>query len=678
MASQRPQARRPVAPTRRPALIRGNARDRRAAAGRKPGRARRAPRRGPHGDAHARDDLRAGRRLGDEDRRRQEARRGRAGELQPRRARRSARSGRTRAARGRARASCSTCAATAAASSIEAQLIASIFVEKGTIVTTRGRSQPSQTLTATGGAIPASDPDGRARGLQHRVGRGDRHGSAAGSPAARRSSARTRSARASSRRRSRCRTAARSTSPSASTSRPTGTTSAAAASSRGRGSTPEVKVKGEVDGERRPRCGAEHARSQSTVSDASHGGGAPQQPAPAGAMVALLERKGRFLAARPLFARALVGGSPRREAAARAIRDTRGAGQRARPGDIVLVQSDRRGSRILRVIGRPEVARDVIEALMLDRGLRRGFEAAVEREARDAAERVRAGGEPRRDLRELATFTIDPVSARDFDDAISAQELEDGATRVWVHIADVAAHVREGSRARPRGAAPRHERVRAGRGRADAAARALERRLLAAARAPSARRSRWSSSCDGARVEQAAFYRSLIRSDARLDYEQVERIFAGRRGRAGAVGRAARRRARGRGGAAATRASRAARSWSTPRSPSSCFDEGGNVVGVLPRAQTESHRLIEHLMIAANEAVAEHLSRTRHALPVPRPRAPRAGAHRSAARPARLAGGAHARRCPSRCPRRRPRSSSARSRGSSSSTCAARGTDASR
>jgi carboxyl-terminal processing protease len=40
----------------------------------------------------------------------------------------------------------------------EAQLIASIFIPKGTIVTTRGRNQPTQTLTATGGAIKSSIP----------------------------------------------------------------------------------------------------------------------------------------------------------------------------------------------------------------------------------------------------------------------------------------------------------------------------------------------------------------------------------------------------------------------------------------------------------------------------------------------------------------------------------------
>ena len=97
----------------------------------------------------------------------------------------------------------------------------------------------------------------------------------------------------------------------------------------------------------------------------------------------------------------------------------------------------------MRGIGRPDVARDVLEALMLDRGLRRRFDPLVEREAREAAERVPEV--PRRDLRELPTFTIDPPTARDFDDAISAERLDDGAVRVWVHIADVAAHVRPGS-----------------------------------------------------------------------------------------------------------------------------------------------------------------------------------------------------------------------------------------
>ena len=74
----------------------------------------------------------------------------------------------------------------------------------------------------------------------------------------------------------------------------------------------------------------------------------------------------------------------------------------------------------------------------------RGFRAALEVEAARGGERGRARSGPRRDLTALPTFTVDPATARDFDDAVSAQREGDGA-RVWIHIADVAAHVRPGS-----------------------------------------------------------------------------------------------------------------------------------------------------------------------------------------------------------------------------------------
>ena len=51
----------------------------------------------------------------------------------------------------------------------------------------------------------------------------------------------------------------------------------------------------------------------------------------------------------------------------------------------------------------------------------------------------------RRDLRETLTFTIDPVDAKDFDDAISFQDLGDGTYEVGVHIADVTHYVQPGT-----------------------------------------------------------------------------------------------------------------------------------------------------------------------------------------------------------------------------------------
>lgn len=51
----------------------------------------------------------------------------------------------------------------------------------------------------------------------------------------------------------------------------------------------------------------------------------------------------------------------------------------------------------------------------------------------------------RRDFRGVTTFTIDPLTARDFDDALSYEELEDGKFEIGVHIADVTHYVKEGS-----------------------------------------------------------------------------------------------------------------------------------------------------------------------------------------------------------------------------------------
>jgi ribonuclease R len=107
----------------------------------------------------------------------------------------------------------------------------------------------------------------------------------------------------------------------------------------------------------------------------------------------------------------------------------------------------------------------------------------------------------------------------------------------------------------------------------------------------------------GDRVVSSAFHRSVIRSDARLDYARVDRIFAGseRAEDPWAAPLAAARAA-----AAALERKRAAQAAIEVDSaePEFAFDNDGNVTSVQPVAQTESHRLIEHLMIAANEQVA--------------------------------------------------------------------------
>ncbi|HTU77706.1 MAG TPA: RNB domain-containing ribonuclease [Solirubrobacteraceae bacterium] len=332
--------------------------------------------------------------------------------------------------------------------------------------------------------------------------------------------------------------------------------------------------------------------------------------------VAVLERHGRFLTAEPLFGDALRDRSPgaasRRPHAARVTlgpaRSAGAGGVRAGAGELALVHAPRRGrgASVVRVIGRPHVARDVIEALLLDRGLQRTFSTEAEREAAAAGERVRRAPGQRRDLRELPTFTIDPASARDFDDAISAEVSgPDAAVRVWVHIADVAAHVPEGS------PVDREARTRATSVYAPGAVEPMLPHALssdACSLVPGEDRAAVSVELElhGANVARAAFHRSLIRSDARLDYERVDRIFAGRERSAqpwGAALAAARQAAL----ALAAQRERIGALVIDSEEPEFVFDEHGNVSAILPRTQTESHRLIEQLMIAANEAVARLL-----------------------------------------------------------------------
>ncbi len=324
-------------------------------------------------------------------------------------------------------------------------------------------------------------------------------------------------------------------------------------------------------------------------------------PAPGGeGTVAVLAKRGRFLVAEPFF----TPSGPRERGGQMVVeRDSR-----ARVGDLVLVRPQTRGrghARILRRIGRPDVTVDVLEALMLDRGLRRRFDPAVERGAREARDHGPARDDARRDLTDLPTFTIDPITAKDFDDAISAEVLDGGVTRVWVHIADVSAFVLAGSLV---------DREADRRGTSVYVPGRVEPMLPealsndACSLVPGQERAAVTVEMDfdGASVTRTAFHRSTILNRAALNYDRVDRIFAGEEpwvqpwagplAAARAVSAALQ----------ARRLERPALELDTGE-PEFLFDADGHVVEARSTQQTESHRLIEHLMIAANEQVARLL-----------------------------------------------------------------------
>src|SRR5215211_4914400 len=308
--------------------------------------------------------------------------------------------------------------------------------------------------------------------------------------------------------------------------------------------------------------------------------------------VASVARRGRFLVAEPLF-------EPGPQVAL-------SGGKRVSAGRMALVEPRRGGGHVVRALGSPERAADVVEALLVDRGVERGFRERVEAEAAAAASDPPGQSVRRRDLTGLPTFTVDPATARDFDDAVSAEDQGD-ALRLWIHIADVAGHVRPGS------ALDREAYARATSTYVPGTAEPMLPRALsegACSLSPGVERLAVTAEValsGGGEVRSAAFYRSTVRSDARFDYGQLDEIFAGRSRPAEEVAKPlelARR------AAAALAGQRRIGSLEVESfEPEFEFDSAGDVVRAHSVPQTEAHKLIEHLMILTNERVAELLER---------------------------------------------------------------------
>ncbi len=99
--------------------------------------------------------------------------------------------------------------------------------------------------------------------------------------------------------------------------------------------------------------------------------------------------------------------------------------------------------KIIRVLGKPGEHETEMQAIALERG----FEEEFPEEVLDEAKKIDARGireedlKNRRDFRKILTFTIDPYDAKDFDDAISYEKLPSGDIEIGIHIADVSHYV---------------------------------------------------------------------------------------------------------------------------------------------------------------------------------------------------------------------------------------------
>lgn len=122
---------------------------------------------------------------------------------------------------------------------------------------------------------------------------------------------------------------------------------------------------------------------------------------------------------------------------------------KAKDGDIVVAEITSYPERtrnpegeIIKVLGKPFIPGIDTEIIIEEYELPHEFPEAVISEAKDIPEQVTEAMRSNRvDLRNLKTVTIDGEKAKDFDDAVSIEKLQDDRFRLWVHIADVSYYV---------------------------------------------------------------------------------------------------------------------------------------------------------------------------------------------------------------------------------------------
>ena len=125
----------------------------------------------------------------------------------------------------------------------------------------------------------------------------------------------------------------------------------------------------------------------------------------------------------------------------------------AKNGDKVLVEieswPEKAGSpygKVLKILGKPGEHNTEIHSILAQFGLPYEFEKEVEDYANSIDTTIKEVEiKKRRDMRSDLTFTIDPKDAKDFDDALSFKNLEDGTYEIGIHIADVSHYLIPGT-----------------------------------------------------------------------------------------------------------------------------------------------------------------------------------------------------------------------------------------
>ncbi|MBI5073596.1 MAG: ribonuclease R [Nitrospirae bacterium] len=281
--------------------------------------------------------------------------------------------------------------------------------------------------------------------------------------------------------------------------------------------------------------------------------------------------------------------------------------------EIVSFPTDKRSptAKIVRIVKKPEGPADEVELIIDEFSLPRRFPKAVSDEAKllAAAASGAQRAEKRKDLRHLPTVTIDGERAKDFDDAVSIA-LSDHGYKLCVHIADVGHYVPWNSaidlEARKRGTSVYlPDRV------IPMLPKELSEDLCSLK--PKVDRNAFTVEMDfdrfGRRLS-ARFYLSLINSDERMTYTSVKKILIDKdeneRQRYGNLIKDFELMEELCNILRTKRFERGSLDFDLPE-PEVLLDLQGSPEAIIKAERNFAHMIIEEFMIAANEAVAEHI-----------------------------------------------------------------------
>lgn len=247
-----------------------------------------------------------------------------------------------------------------------------------------------------------------------------------------------------------------------------------------------------------------------------------------------------------------------------------------------------------------------MNAILADYGFPLEFPAPVEKEANEISEEITPQEiANRRDFRDILTFTIDPADAKDFDDAISFRNLENGNVEVGVHIADVTHYVKPGS-ALDKEAFERGTSVYL----VDRVIPMLPERLsngLCSLR-PNEDKLCFSAvfELDGqANIINEWFGKSVIHSDTRFSYEQAQEVLDEK------AGKHSEELLKLNDLAYKLRERKFKHGAISFESTEVKFrlDDNGKPLGVYVKERKDAHKLIEDYMLLANKRVAEFIAK---------------------------------------------------------------------